>query len=144
MFFPTIAQRAELIVPFAPSQAFFCLDTKTIHVDSRLQACWVLCEIGRKPFSPLVVCHMSSKLRHKMLQRLRSREKRVHGADWPDIDESVLEYIVNQARSLWSSLFCSLLLFGYVVSVLTSNTKYGGSAFCYDFCLVVYRGELLR
>ncbi|CBJ33328.1 conserved unknown protein [Ectocarpus siliculosus] len=68
----------------------------TPAIFGQTMACWVLCEIGRKPFSPLVVCHMSSKLRHKMLQRLRSREKRVHGADWPDIDESVLEYIVNQ------------------------------------------------
>lgn len=63
------------------------------------QACWVLCEIGRKPFSPVVVCHLSAKLRHKMVQRLRSREKRVHDADWPDIDEPTLEYIVNQVRS---------------------------------------------
>lgn len=65
------------------------------------QACWVLCEIGGKPFSPVVVCHLSAKLRHKMLQRLRSREKRVHGADWPDIDETMVEYIVNQARLAW-------------------------------------------
>lgn len=41
---------------------------------------------------------MSAKLRHKMLQRLRSREKRVHGADWPEIDEPTLEYVVNQVR----------------------------------------------
>eukprot|EP00752_Nemacystus_decipiens_P012240 g10849.t1 len=59
-------------------------------------ACWVLCEIGGKPFSPVVVCHLSSKLRHKMLQRLRSREKRVHGADWPEMDEAMVEYVVNQ------------------------------------------------
>ena len=32
------------------------------------------------------VCHLSSKVRHKMLQRLRSREKRVHGADWPEME----------------------------------------------------------
>lgn len=61
------------------------------------QACWVLCEIGGKPFSPVMVCHLSAKLRHKMLQRLRSREKRVHGADWLEIDEPMLEYVVNQA-----------------------------------------------
>lgn len=57
----------------------------------------MLCEIGGKPFSPVVVCHLSSKLRHKMLQRLRSREKRVHNADWPEIDEPMLEYVINQA-----------------------------------------------
>lgn len=62
------------------------------------QACWVLCELGRKPFSPVVVCHLSAKLRHKMLQRLRAREMRVHGSDWPPVDESTLEYIVNQVQ----------------------------------------------
>lgn len=56
-----------------------------------------MCEVGGKPFSPVAVCHLSSKLRHKMLQRLRSREKRVHGADWPDVDEAALEYVINQA-----------------------------------------------
>lgn len=59
----------------------------------------MLCEVGRKPFSPVAVCHLSSKLRHKMLQRLRSREKRVHGADWPEVDEAMLEYVVNQASA---------------------------------------------
>lgn len=59
----------------------------------------MLCEVGGKPFSPVVVCHLSAKLRHKMLQRLRSREKRVHGADWPEVDEPMLEYVVNQASA---------------------------------------------
>lgn len=62
------------------------------------QACWVLCEVGKKPFSPVAVCHMSAKLRHKMLQRLRSRERRVHDCDWPAIDESLVEYIVSEVR----------------------------------------------
>eukprot|EP00903_Cladosiphon_okamuranus_P013344 g12437.t1 len=68
----------------------------TPAIFGQAMACWVLCEVGGKPFSPVVVCHLSSKLRHKMLQRLRSREKRVHGADWPEIDEPMLEYVVNQ------------------------------------------------
>ncbi|CAM9575002.1 unnamed protein product, partial [Laminaria digitata] len=68
----------------------------TPAIFGQAMACWVLCELGRKPFSPVVVCHLSGKLRHKMLQRLRAREKRVHGCGWPEIDEPTLEYIVNQ------------------------------------------------
>lgn len=56
----------------------------------------MLCELGGKPFNPVLACHMSGKLRHKMLQRLRSREQRVHGSKWPAVDEALLEYIVNQ------------------------------------------------
>lgn len=33
-----------------------------------------------------------------MLQRLRAREMRVHGSDWPPVDEGTLEYIVNQVQ----------------------------------------------
>lgn len=75
------------------------------------QACWVLCELGRKPFSPVPVCHLSGKLRHKMLQRLRAREMRVHGCDWPEIDEPTLEYIVNQARDKQTTVLpCDIYL----------------------------------
>lgn len=41
-----------------------------------------------------------------MLQRLRAREMRVHGCDWPEIDEPTLEYIVNQAWDKQITFFC--------------------------------------
>ncbi|CAM9529955.1 unnamed protein product [Discosporangium mesarthrocarpum] len=78
----------------------------TPAIFGQAMACWILCELGHKPFTPTMACTLSGKLRHRLVQRLRTREMKVYKATkWPAVDEAVVEHVVNQANTV----FCSFL-----------------------------------